>query len=47
QVVYVDGAERYFDPKSGDMVRNKWIRLEDGTWMYFDRNGRGRRFGRN
>ena len=47
QVVYVNGAERYFDPKSGDMVRNKWIRLEDGTWMYFDRNGRGRRFGRN
>ena len=47
QVVYVNGAERYFDPKSGDMVRNKWIRLEDGTWMYFDRNGRGRHFGRN
>ncbi len=47
KVVYVNGANRYFDPNSGEMARNKWIQLEDGSWMYFDRNGRGRRFGWN
>ena len=47
KVVYVNGANRYFDANSGEMARNKWIQLEDGSWMYFDRNGRGRRFGWN
>ena len=47
KIVYVNGANRYFDPNSGEMARNKWIQLEDGSWMYFDRNGRGRRFGWN
>ena len=47
KIVYVNGANRYFDANSGEMARNKWIQLEDGSWMYFDRNGRGRRFGWN
>lgn len=46
QIVYVNGAYRYYDANSGDMARNRWLQLDDGTWYYFDHNGRGRRFGR-
>ena len=47
KVVDVNGVSRYFDANSGDMARSKWIQLEDGSWMYFDRDGRGQNFGRN
>ena len=47
KVVDVNGVSRYFDVNSGEMARSKWIQLEDGSWMYFDRDGRGQNFGRN
>ena len=47
KVVDVNGVSRYFDANSGIWLEAKWIQLEDGSWMYFDRDGRGQNFGRN
>ena len=45
RLVTVNGVSRYYDANTGEMVRNRWIQLENGSWMYFDRYGRGNRFG--
>lgn len=35
----INGKVKYFDPLTGQMQRNKFIRRDDGNWFYFDDAG--------
>nr|WP_245335104.1 glycoside hydrolase family 70 protein [Streptococcus oricebi] len=45
KLVTLNGVKRYYDVRSGELARNRWVQLDDGTWMYFDQSGKGHSFG--
>ncbi|MDO4666634.1 MAG: glycoside hydrolase family 70 protein [Streptococcus sp.] len=45
KAVTIKGIKYYYDANSGELTRNRWVRLENGTWMFFDRYGRGQYYG--